>query len=209
MSDNVSVFAQTKSDFAQRLRSETHSAHCQIEAVMSELLFAEPFDLGVYKHMLSLHRCYYEQVEARLMDFNSTASMMFGRSKIDWLDSDIDYLEKQGINSQHIDSSPMDCVPRLPTNEAQALGFMYVFEGATLGGGHIIDKLRHRPDFQQSQGLRFFQSYGRKTPAMWRKFKLSLQQYVATHPKCEEQLIEGANASFSNMYQLMKGVPVA
>lgn len=209
MSDNLLAFQQEKSDVAQRLRSETHNAHCQIEEVMSDLLFAEPLDLAAYKHMLNLHRRYYQQIETALMGFESTASMMPERSKIDWLNSDIRYLETHSANKYNADGSPIELNARLPANEAQAWGFMYVFEGATLGGGHIIDKLRHLRDFQQHQGLRFFQSYGRNTPAMWQKFKLSLQQYVSAHAGCEEQLIEGANASFSNMYKLMKGVHVA
>ena len=208
MTDNVIACKVAKPDIAMRLRRETRDAHCQIEAVMSDLLFTTPIDLQAYKHMLSRHRDYYAQIEASLSEFNSTAVMIRERSKISWLNSDIDYLEDG--SEQHRKEQPLDyaLTTKLPVNEAQAWGFLYVFEGATLGGAHILDKLRHEPCFDAEQGLRFFHSYGRKTPAMWRAFQSALQQFVASTPGSEEQVIQGANQSFSNMNDLMKGVQV-
>ena len=208
MTDNVTACKVAKPAIATRLRRETRDAHCRIEAVMSDLLFATPLDLQAYQHMLTLHRWYYELVEARLGQFHSTAAMLQERSKLSWLDSDISYL-KQDSGQRVVDcgsfaSAELD----LPENEAHAWGFLYVFEGATLGGGHILDRLRHQPYFKGRSGLRFFHSYGPKTPAMWREFQLSLQQFAAANPGCEKQIINGANLSFSNMYALMKGVQV-
>ena len=208
MTDNVTACKVAKADIATRLRRETRDAHCQIEAVMSDLLFATPLDLQAYQHMLKLHRSYYELVEARLGQFHTTAAMMRERSKLDWLDSDIDYLEKDTEQSVAHSGSYASAALGLPENEAQAWGFLYVFEGATLGGGHILDRLRHQPYFKGRSGLRFFHSYGPKTPMMWREFQLSLQQFVAANPGNEKQIIYGANLSFSNMYTLMKGVQV-
>lgn len=208
MTDNVTACKVAKPDIATRLRRETRDAHCQIEAVMSDLLFATPLDLQAYQHTLKLHRSYYELVEARLGQFHTTAAMMRERSKLDWLDSDIDYLEKDTEQSVAHSGSYASAALGLPENEAQAWGFLYVFEGATLGGGHILDRLRHQPYFKGRSGLRFFHSYGPKTPMMWREFQLSLQQFVAANPCNEKQIIYGANLSFSNLYTLMKGVQV-
>ena len=208
MTDNVTACKVAKPDIATRLRRETRDAPCQIEAVMSDLLFATPLDLQAYQHMLKLHRSYYELVEAKLGQFHTTAAMMRERCKLSWLDSDIRYLKKDCGQSVSDHGSYASEALELPENEAQAWGFLYVFEGATLGGGHILDRLRHQPHFKGRSGLRFFHSYGPKTPAMWREFQLSLQQFVAANPGSEKQIINGANLSFSNMYALMKGVQV-
>ncbi|MBR9792653.1 MAG: biliverdin-producing heme oxygenase [Gammaproteobacteria bacterium] len=208
MTDNLTACKVAKPDIATRLRRETRDAHCRIEAVMSDLLFATPLDLQAYQDMLKLHRSYYELVEARLGQFRSTAVMMQERSKLSWLDSDIAYLEKDTVQSVADSDYCNSTALVLPENEAQAWGFLYVFEGATLGGGHILDRLRHQPHFKGRSGMRFFHSYGPKTPAMWREFQLSLQHFVAANPGSEKQIINGANLSFSNMYALMKGVQV-
>lgn len=206
MTDNAFAGEVVKPDIAKRLRDETLSAHRQIEAVMSDLLFAVHFDLVAYQKVLERHRAYYEQVEGKLSQFTSTASMMKQRSKISWLNSDISYLNNHEMFAS-IEEEPLDgVVVKLPRNEAQAWGFLYVSEGATLGGGHILNRLRHQRCFTSDSGLRFFQSYGRNTPAMWREFQLSLQSFAAANPGCEEQIINGANMSFSNMYDLMRGV---
>lgn len=208
MTDNVTACKVAKPAIATRLRRETRDAHCRIEAVMSDLLFTAPLDLQAYQHMLQLHRSYYELVETRLGQFQSTAAMMQERAKLSWLDSDIDYVERKTQQPVAHSGYYTSAALALPDNEALAWGFLYVFEGATLGGAHILDKLRHQPHFKGRSGLRFFHSYGPNTPMMWRGFQLSLQHFVAANPGSEKQIIHGANLSFSNMYTLMKGVQV-
>lgn len=205
MMDRASLCTAASPDITARLRAETRDAHYRIESTMSALLFASSFDLNAYHKMLLLYRNYYQHAESLLKQFDSVAALLCERGKIAWIEADIDYL--CGL---HIAHKKVSIPPGLhfPTTESQAWGFLYVFEGATLGAGHILDKLRHRPCFKGSRGLRFFSGYGRHTPAMWRQFQRCLTQYVETHPGCENAIINGANASFANMSLLMQGVSV-
>jgi heme oxygenase len=70
--------------------------------------------------------------------------------------------------------------PALPEvgDTDEALGRMYVLEGATLGGTFID---RHLAGLPQLSGvrLRAFSPYGERTGAMWRAFRRTTRAHVA------------------------------
>jgi heme oxygenase len=67
-----------------------------------------------------------------------------------------------------------DEVPELGSIES-ALGSLYVFEGATLGGQLIARRLVER--FGPSAPCGFFNSYGEDVGRMWKAFRVTLSEY--------------------------------
>ena len=76
-----------------------------------------------------------------------------------------------------------------------ALGILYVFEGATLGGRvverHVAERLRLTPH----DGIAFFHGYGERTGEMWRLFGHELARWATLHDS-ENDVVNGAVMCF-------------
>lgn len=198
--------SHTSVDIGSRLRQETASEHQRIETLMRGFLFSDDFDVNAYYKMLLLKRDYYELVESCFERFTALEKLVKDRTKVTWLDADISFISKLVTRPSQRHFSPLKEVVLLPETEAQAYGFLYVFEGATLGGAHITSALSRHDCFQAGEGLQFFNSYGRHTPAKWREFQAYLAQYCQANPSASEGIVEGAKQSFNNMYRIMQRV---
>lgn len=78
-----------------------------------------------------------------------------------------------------------------------ALGYFYVIEGSTLGGGvilkHLASKLVLSP-----QMTRFFEGYREETGRNWKKFLDEFVAYILEH-NLQEEAIGGAIAGFTDI----------
>ncbi|MGQ8365351.1 biliverdin-producing heme oxygenase [Glaciecola sp. 1036] len=193
-------------DICLRLRQDTSAEHNKIESLMSTFLFSKHFKLTDYFNMLQIKRDYYAAVESQVSQFPTMLQMVNNSEKTKWLDADLAYVQNNYEVRQTTPTLDISCITLLPQTPAEAMGFIYVFEGATLGGMHIIPKLRVHGYFPQDQGLRFFASYGKNTPARWRRFQTELRAFAHFTPSASEEIIKGAKASFSNMYMLLKDI---
>ena len=86
------------------------------------------------------------------------------------------------------------------TNPAQALGVLYVMEGAILGGNVIAKKLKQQADFQEFE-LHYFGVYGDKTGEMWINFKNILNQTIQSKSD-QEQCLLGAEMAYDYLLNL-------
>ncbi|MEO5813761.1 MAG: biliverdin-producing heme oxygenase [Gemmatimonadaceae bacterium] len=73
-----------------------------------------------------------------------------------------------------------DASSDLPANCAEALGALYVLEGATLGGRVILRHIAGPLDLPLDGGLAFFNGYGARTGPMWTSFGRALEHYSDT-----------------------------
>lgn len=89
----------------------------------------------------------------------------------------------------------LDTLPR-------ALGCLYVFESATLGGGIVMRHLRRTLDVSPKEGCAFFNSYGDQVMKMWNEFGRGLKAY-ATNPDIEDAVIRAAIDTLMRMDQWM------
>lgn len=78
---------------------------------------------------------------------------------------------------------------------AQALGFLYVVEGSTLGGRLILREIAARG--ADLTGLAFLDPYGARTGAAWRGFLDLLDREVGTAPDRLAEAEQGAIAGFA------------
>ena len=79
---------------------------------------------------------------------------------------------------------------------AEALGCMYVLEGATLGGQIIVRHLRRTLGVEPESGAAFFGSYGAEVGPMWKCFGDVLATYSAAHPAEDEIIVATARETF-------------
>jgi Heme oxygenase len=87
-----------------------------------------------------------------------------------------------------------DALPPLEKEE-EAMGCLYVVEGASLGGQIISRILRQRLDIGPRNGAAFYNGYGDETPAMWEAFRSYLEAYAHDEAR-QEAVIGAARATF-------------
>ena len=89
------------------------------------------------------------------------------RRKLPWLRQSIAFF---------CDDSMPDYVPKQPLatpaikNLGELIGVLYVIEGSTLGGRHILKSLSKQFALSSDEGVRFFQGYGDQTSRNWQYF---------------------------------------
>ncbi|HEX2533550.1 MAG TPA: biliverdin-producing heme oxygenase [Chitinophagaceae bacterium] len=79
----------------------------------------------------------------------------------------------------------------------QALGALYVLEGSTLGGVHIVRMLRSKMTLPEGS-TRFWEAYGSERMVMWQRFTTRLDELV---PGEAGAVISGARAAFQYFQQ--------
>lgn len=175
------------------LKARTRAHHERIEAGLN--ITARLSSPERYRALLKRFLGFYDPVERRIASLPEWASLSLNferRRKAAWLRKDLRAL---GMSDDKLEQLPV-CA-RLPAigGMPQALGCMYVLEGATLGGQLISRQLRGDLSLDASNGAAFFNSYGAETGRMWKEFGAFLEAY-ATTKLLENSIIESACATF-------------
>jgi len=125
----------------------------------------------------------------------SLAGLTFERRiKLPWLLAD---LAELGLSKEAIDHLPICPVSALPAVERfeEALGCLYVLEGATLGGQVISRHLQRTLGLGKGSGGAFFSSYGPEVGPMWTEFVAALNGYPQT-PLQHDLIVSSACNTF-------------
>jgi heme oxygenase len=91
---------------------------------------------------------------------------------------------------------------RLPEVKSvtEALGCLYVLEGATLGGQIISRHLKKNLALDEDRGCAFFYSYGDEVGLMWKSFRETLTSHCSRRGRTEEeQLVKSACETFVSL----------
>jgi heme oxygenase (biliverdin-IX-beta and delta-forming) len=173
------------------LRRATRAAHDRLEA---RLPFAPPGpSRSAYRRVLEVFLGFYEPLETRLGELASTFAPLAWtpRRKTHLLRSDLLDL---GATSEALARLPR-CrrLPSMPGGP-EALGCLYVVEGATLGGRVIARRLRVA-GITPELGGRFFHGYGGQTGHRWTELveRLRMAEESADEPA---RTVEAAVATF-------------
>lgn len=177
----------------ERLKIETKPHHEETERIsygdkiMSGALTLDEYKTLIIKNYL-LHE-YMENVIAESGLVNDVPSLEFdNRRKTASLINDLKLL---GI------TIPSNYPARLkPKSKAEALGMMYVVEGATLGGAYILKALKRNPNIVgQVPEFNYYGVYGEEIGPKWKTFQQVLIDQVNT-TALEDEAIEAAKKSF-------------
>ncbi len=188
------------------LRSETKHHHQRVERAVD--LPARLRSLDCYRDLLERFYGYYSPLEQRLMAVASSGTLPLDlqpRLKAALLRQDLLAL---GRTAEEIIELPV--CQELPqvADAADALGCLYVLEGATLGGQIISREVRRVLGLGLSSGCAFFYSYGTSTGKYWSDFCSALADYGDRHPGAESQVIAAATETFARLERWIEGAQV-
>lgn len=151
------------------LRRETRGLHERVEQNRRLRRLTEPdLMLREYAEILMLLYGFYEPLEDRLAQIGAAESLALDleeRRKVPLLHRDLRALDVAPAAIASLPACPY--VPD-PASRAQALGCLYVLEGATLGGKIISRHLGRVLGLRASNGAAFYNSYGARIGPMWK-----------------------------------------
>lgn len=182
----------------KHLKEATRSRHAALE---SRLPLLDPeLPRSDYRDFLHLFFGYYEPLETRLLAQPCWKALGFDyteRRKTPRLAQDLMAL---GDTADALKSlARCQNLPSLST-PGQALGCLYVIEGATLGGQIITRRLEAGLGLTPASGASFFSGYGAQTGSRWKDFCAMLE--ANTGRACRpEDILGGALQTFETLGQ--------
>ena len=157
------------------LREATCAVHQRLE---SSLRLAGP-DLTRNEYLRTL-RCFFSTYSALESELEKHAPVLRSvgidwqeRCKLPLLQRDLEALGQADVHGALLKSRAE--LPRLETLP-QAMGCLYVLEGATLGGQLISANLRRVLGIGPESGGAFFASYGGAVQTQWQRFCVALEK---------------------------------
>ena len=191
----------------QRLKEETREHHTRAERVVRLL---EPgLSPALYRRHLEALYGLYAPLEAQLAaqlshDPAAHALELPRRWKRSFLERDLLALGHDAASLARLPRAPPLPLPGLP----EALGAMYVLEGATLGGQVLLRHLtRHFAGHHAGHPIgdfAFFRAYEEALGPMWRAFGAAL---VAATPDAPfaDRVVHGARVTFEHFERWVDG----
>lgn len=88
---------------------------------------------------------------------------------------------------------------------AAAFGWLYVFEGSTLGGQMISREVYKRLSLETQNGCRFFYSYGAEVASMWKTFGDRLETFCRANPDSSNEVAANAEMAFGFFSHALAG----
>ncbi len=180
------------------IKSRTSRHHRQVEADLD--IMSETFTIEDYRRLLGRFYGYIRPWEERARaGLGEEVAIFEGREKAARIEDDLRFL---GLGDDELAALPR-CgeVPALESAPA-ALGSMYVFEGATLGGQIITRHLSKRFGLTGGGGT-FFNSYGDDVGRKWKAFREILIAHSS--PEADPAIVGAAVETFERFGRWLKG----
>lgn len=178
-------------DFRTILETQTRPAHERVEALLA---LDEAATLARYLAYLQAMHAVIASVEdilardVRLREFD-----LEPRRKCQRLERDLAFFGMPPAPGH---------VP-LPEDRAARVGWLYVIEGATLGGRVLLRRLVPRWSLAPERGAAFLAGYGERTAQMWRTFVDALNSTAFTAEE-KQACVAGAMQAFSVIEQQLR-----
>ena len=184
---------------AARLRADTRSVHRRLEDELD--LLGPGLTVGRYRSVLEIFHGYYAVLEPRLDAWHRTDPLLDWprRRKVQRLRADLAVL---GVDARSLPACPD--VPDLP-GTAEALGSLYVVEGATLGGRLIVRSLRAGGQVPAA-ATGFFASYGPEVGPLWRDWRRTTETWVGGDEARADAVVAQAVLTFTTLREWLAPV---
>ncbi|MFJ4066001.1 biliverdin-producing heme oxygenase [Pseudomonas sp. NPDC089996] len=180
----------TPSPLLLALRDATRDCHKALEARLP--FFDLGFDTAAYRRLLQAYYGFHAPLENQLGDYQGPE-----RCKTAALTRDLLALD---LTEAEIDALPLcQALPAI-SDEASALGVMYVLEGSTLGGQVLKRAMAERLGIGHDSGAAFLDVYGEMTGSYWRSFLVRLGQ-ASTATPAQAATVQAAIDTFTRFEQ--------
>lgn len=177
-----------------RLREATRAGHDQVERELR--LLDGSLTPHRYQEVLGRFYGYYAVLEPALDAWHEREGLLDwpARRKLHLLAAD---LRELGMGEP--DTRALPRYPEAPAigSSAEALGTLYVVEGATLGGAVIARRLRGE-GFPPS-ALGFFTCYGSDVGARWRQWSEVTTAWVGDDRRRSDAVVDAARTVFAQL----------
>jgi heme oxygenase (biliverdin-IX-beta and delta-forming) len=176
--------------FFDKLRSATRASHQR-----AETLVGLPRTLHTHIQTLAIFYGFIEPWEAKIAPaLAPLQGHLQGRGKAEHLIQDLKNLGVIEITRASIPRCEhLPLVDNLPA----ALGSMYVFEGATLGGQILSRHIEQHLGLQNGIGYSYYRSYGAGVGMMWRRYcELTIQNSADSQA---DAMINSARDTFQSL----------
>jgi heme oxygenase len=187
-----------KGDCLLALKQGTRAYHDALERKMAPLL--NTLSIHTYTDLLQKLFGFYKPLEERIAALPAWHNLpvdLERRQKAPLLARDLLWLKVTQLQL-----SKLTWCERLPEVKSitEALGCLYVLEGATLGGQIISRHLKKNLALDGDRGCAFFCSYGDEVGLMWEAFREALSSHCAKYGRTEEeQLVKSASETFVSL----------
>lgn len=197
-----------------RLRTETQDRHRQVEAQpFFNALAAKDLPLESYVGLLRALETVYATLEAAASAATHpavTAVWQDSMHKLPLLQHDLAYFKQHSLPEMPIATlhalilaQQIRCAA---SDDAVALlGYLYVFEGSTLGGIVLRSQVEQAFKLKDRSGLAYLSSYDKQITASWREFSRRMN---AAHLSASEQdrIVATADRAFADIKQIVQGL---
>ncbi|MES2766671.1 MAG: biliverdin-producing heme oxygenase [Bacteroidota bacterium] len=179
------------------LKTQTRPHHDSIEQYsLSDKIMDGTLTLDEYKTLLFKNYIFHASIENSLEKFLKDLPDFGSRKKTGSLLKDLAELNYMGNSFKKFS-------PPAFKNKAEALGAMYVMEGATLGGAMIYKQLLKNEEIARVSSFNYYRGYGEKTSEKWKSFLQILSDEVKTEDEAHDTL-SGAIQTFQAFEKLLK-----
>jgi heme oxygenase (biliverdin-IX-beta and delta-forming) len=182
----------------QRLQMETRTFHDQMEqSSLFKKISLKQITYDEYRLLLTNFYRFIVPCEAIITSLPCKA-VIEQREKKGLLEEDLEALGV--VESTYLTLPRCSHLPRLSQPE-EVLGYLYVMEGATLGGQVITRLLQKQLPITTDHGGKFFFGYGKRTKEMWNNFCVILNN---VNDSTQQQVITSACLTYATLYQWME-----
>lgn len=176
---------------SELLKTETAENHKRLEALLFvEQIFNKSLSLLQYKKLLAINFAVHKLLEADIYEALLTTIgntiIQTSHPKLPALQKDMDEINNDILLKKNI------AVPTI-NDTAEALGALYVLEGATLGGRVIYKQLQQTPGLQHLH-LHYYNFYKDLPGQRWKNFLDIMNRQVP--PQQYAQCVAKANETF-------------
>jgi heme oxygenase len=154
------------------LKNNTADLHKRLEQIgFVDKIMDKTLSLEEYKKLIAANFIFHQPLERHLSTITGLSELNI-KWKMPFLEQD--RLAVGGFDHVEVDN------PFLPQDLYEALGCMYVLEGATLGGRVIKRHLQMLP-----LEMHYYGCYGEESGMYWKTFMQNLETYIDTDSKAD------------------------
>lgn len=186
--------------FLDELRSKTQLKHKLLEqTAISKAIISPGVTLDQYEEYLQKIWCLHAPVEKVVHSILQPHVTDLAERKKS---------EKILLDLQELNSQPKNCTQTFLDAEfipsiGFCLGILYVIEGSTLGGMHILKNLTASIGKDARIPTNFLNAYGQHTGSKWKYFLEILHKYESSATAGEVgEIIDGAVYGFNQTYKI-------
>lgn len=197
-----------------RLRTETQDRHRQVEAQpFFNALAAKDLPLESYVGLLRALETVYATLEAAASAATHPAVAAVWQDsmrKLPLLQRDLAYFTQHRLPEMPVATLYAlllaDEIRRAASDDPAALlGYLYVFEGSTLGGIVLRSQVEQAFKLKDRSGLAYLSSYDKQIAAAWREFSRRMSAAPLSTSE-QDRIVATAGRTFAGIEQIVQGL---